>query len=206
MNYFAHARVATAVGGGDALVLGAMLPDFAHMMGVRISGLEHPRLAEGTALHRRTDAAFHTSPEFRRLLSAGIQDLGSAGLRRGPARGAAHVGLELLLDVALAGDEAGDAGYLGALHAAPDLLGTIGWSDACGASRWPRLHRRLLAAGLPSSESPPIAERVARALASRPRLRLEPGERAPLERWLAATAEPVSRAAPRLLGDTLAGL
>jgi len=206
LNYFAHARIATSLGGDDAHVLGAMLPDFAHIVGIRIDAIEHASLSRGASLHHRTDSAFHATRAYRILQREGVGDLEAAGLGRGPARGAAHVGIELLLDVALTGDPDGDAGYLRALAAAPALADAIRWSDERGASRWKTLHTRLVAAGTPSSSPERIAERVARALASRPRLRLAPKDLGPVALWLAASAGPVERAAPLLLEQTLAGL
>jgi hypothetical protein len=207
VNYFAHASVAARLGAGDARVLGAMLPDFARMLGARLGELSDPELAQGSALHHRTDAAFHVSPTFRALEREGVRELLAAGVRRGPARGAAHVGLELLLDASLAGGEH-DGRYLAALGTAPALADAIAWRPAQGASRWRRLHARLRAAGPPSRRPAPerVAERIARALAPRPRLRLEADEPARVTRWLAAAAPTVERRAAEMLDETLVRL
>jgi hypothetical protein len=208
MNYFAHAHVAASLGNPDAALLGAMLPDFAQMIGVRIAGLRHPALAAGAALHHRTDAAFHASPSFRGLVREGVQALVQARVARGPARGAAHVGVELLLDAALAGSEVADARYLGALRLAPALEGEIRWREECGHPRWKTLQTRLLGAGPPAPCPAPaqLAERIGRVLESRPRLRLDPGERAALADWVAWAAPVVARQAAPMLEETLAGV
>jgi hypothetical protein len=199
--------VAARLGCGDARVLGAMLPDFARMLGVRLGDLAHPELAEGTSLHHSTDAAFHASPGFRALERESVAALQAAGLRRGPARGAAHVGLELLLDAALAGSE-DDSRYLAALDAAPGLADAIAWRPPHGAPRWQRLHVRLRAAGPPARRPPAgrVARRIQRALAPRPRLRLADPETDRVTDWLAETAPLVERRAPELLEQTLAPL
>ena len=206
MNYFAHARVAAEVDGDAGFVLGAMLPDFAHMMGQRVSELRHPGLRSGERHHRQTDEAFHRCCAFQTLLQEGIAALSAAGLSRGPARAAAHVGVELLLDGALVGDPRADAPYLGALDAAPELESTIAWSGPDGTLRWQRLQARLRMSGLPYALRDPtrVTERLARAIDARPRLRLQPHERAPVERWIFGARTRVDRAAPQLLAETLA--
>jgi hypothetical protein len=205
LNYFSHARVAAEVDGDAAFVLGAMLPDFAHMMGQRICELTHPGLRSGERHHRKTDEAFHRCRAFQTLLREGVAVLAAAGLSRGPARAATHVGLELLFDGALVGDPRSDAPYLCALDAAPELEPSITWSGPDGTLRWQRLQARLRMNGLPYALRDPtrVTERLARAIDARPRLRLEPHERAPVERWISSVRTRVDRAAPQLLAETL---
>ena len=99
------------------VVLGAMLPDFASMLGTRIQGIDDARLCEGEAHHHLQDHAFHRAPGFCALVVEGARWLRSQGVARGPSRGAAHVGIELLFDGLLVGDAERDGAYLDALEA-----------------------------------------------------------------------------------------
>jgi hypothetical protein len=213
LNYFAHARVAAlrsadpALAGAcdPAFVLGAMLPDFAHMIGARVSELAHPALRSGARHHHAADAAFHRAPAFAALLREATRALTAAGLARGPARGAAHVGIELLFDGALVGDPRADAAYVDALVAAPRVEAAIRWSDGDAPQRWQQLQVRLLASGPPLALRDPaqVAARVARALAPRPLLAVPAHQHAIVADWLAGARAEVATAAPRLLGETL---
>jgi hypothetical protein len=212
LNYFAHARVAAARGGepgpacaaDPAFVLGAMLPDFAHLIGARLTGLAHPALRSGERHHHAADAAFHRAPVFVALVREATRALAAKGLARGPARGAAHVGIELLFDGALVGDPSADAAYVSALAAAPALRHAIGWSHGDAALRFERLRARLAASGPPRALRDPaqVGVRVARALAPRPRLALASRDHAIVADWLAEIAVGVAAAAPRLLEET----
>lgn len=204
MNYFAHARVAAGQDDDPAFVLGAMLPDFAHMIGERGAGLDHPGLRSGETHHHRADAAFHRAPGFVTLVRDAAARLVATGLARGPALACAHVGVELLLDGALVGDPRADAPYLEALRAAPALRGSIRWRGPSGARRFQRLQERLAAAGPPAALRDParVTERLARTLEPRPRLRLAAHEHPVVERWVARARPAVQRVAPRLLAET----
>lgn len=205
MNYFAHARIASRFDPAPAFVLGAMLPDFAGMLGARIQRIDDEPLRHGEAHHHAQDRAFHRAPGFRELVVEGTGWLRRHGVSRGPARGAAHVGVELLLDGALLGDATADGAYLAALGDAPALDAAILWSPGDAARRWPLLRMRLRDAGLPHALRDPgrAARRVARALARRPLLRLAPRERDTVERWLREVQGDVVRLAPALLEQTL---
>jgi hypothetical protein len=134
------------------------------------------------------------------LLSAGSAALRAAGLARGPARAAAHVGLELLLDAELAREPHAAERYAEALAVAshPQIEAAIAWRGEDGTPRWRTLHARLCARGAPDPQEDraALAARVARALASRPRLALGDGDREGVARWLAAVRPQVAVAAP----------
>jgi hypothetical protein len=110
VNFIGHATVAlwfcedpTWRARGPAsfseFVLGAMLPDLAAMARLKLPArIPAGPLAEGVALHHRTDGAFHGDPSFVGLTHQTLDLLTSHGVARGPARGVAHVGVELLLD------------------------------------------------------------------------------------------------------------
>jgi hypothetical protein len=203
VNHFAHAVAAAAHAQDPAVALGAMLPDFAGMLRTRVGALAHPALRTGCALHHAMDAAFHAAPDFVGLLSAGSAQLRDAGLPRGPARAAAHVGLELLLDAELARDAGAASHYARALAEAarPEVGASITWRSADAAPRWLALRVRLCAHGAPRAEEEcdSLARRVARVLAARPRLALAPGSHACVARWLESARPALAAAAPALL-------
>lgn len=173
------------------------------MTGRRLRGSRHPEVAAGVVCHLRADAAFHDSEGFRALWLAGTGTLRERGLPRGPARGVAHVGIELLLDGVLVDDAAVGALYEGALHAGadPDLRSALDWSHEDGDARWGRLQTHLVSEGVPRAyrDAAIVAERVARALASRPRLALDRGHHGEVRRWLSEVQPTVARVAPQLL-------
>lgn len=192
MNHFAHARVAAAHAGDPLLALGAMLPDFAAMLRERIRGLGHPTLRAGAVLHAASDAAFHAAPAFVAALTSGGARLRELGVSRGPARAAAHVGIELCLDAELAREADSARVYCAALDAAarPEIDAAIAWRGADATPRWRTLHARLSARGAPRPDATPeaLAQGVARALASRPRLALDQGGVERVAAWLAESA------------------
>lgn len=208
MNYFAHALVAARLDEDPSFVLGAMLPDFAHMIGARIRRIDEPAISRGEAHHHLADRCFHASPGFRRLVMDGVRWLDAHGVSRGGARGAAHLGIELLLDGALAGDALGCRAYREALERSQSLNGEIGWSRDDAPSRCRHLVFRLRQAGAPHALRDPllVTERVARVLEPRRRLRLAPQETDIVERWIGETRPRVARQAPDLLAETLAGV
>jgi len=204
VNFFGHAWLASREPRGSGFVLGAMLPDLAGMARLRLVEVRDRELAAGVALHHRTDAAFHASPSFVRLYATASAALRRRGVERGPARGAAHVGLELLLDGSLSGDSVAVERFDAALAAAgrDEVRAALVWRDD-GALRFARLQERLLQSGVPAAyrDVAQVAQRVAWALGSRPRLALdERGERE-LPAWLAELQPQVARVAPALLGE-----
>ena len=193
MNFFGHAVIASRRTRSPVLALGAMLPDFASMCGGRIARVVDAELAAGVALHHATDAAFHRLPAFLELYRHATERLQQRGVARGPARGAAHVGVELLLDGELLGDAAARHIYLDALAMSGEEL--VHWDTPDQAARWQRLRERLRAAGVPAHYGEPdeVAERVAATLRHRPLLRLDDAaldrlraELGPLQRRVAA--------------------
>ncbi len=180
MNFVAHVLVAERVvtPGGLKVWLGAAGPDLARMAGVTLRPTT-AEVAAGISLHHRTDAAFHDLTWFRdrtRSLTAALTD---RGLRRGPARGAAHVLVELLLDGALlAGGH--DRGAFAATWAAlgrpaDEVLGLVA-ADA--RPSWRGFLAAVTGRLAPPRYGEPVyaAARVAGTLARRPRLALSPDE------------------------------
>ncbi len=210
MNFYAHATVACWERGDPEFVLGSMLPDFATMAGTRLRSAGHAGVAAGMVLHRVSDAAFHESPRFGALWLAGTRWLRENGVSRGAARGAAHVGIELLLDGVLVDDARVRERYAAALDAGADraLRATLRWDADDGDRRWQRLQSRLAAHGVPLEYRRPevVAQRVTRALSARPRLALEADESGTLARWLDRAQPDVVAAAPELLDQVRSGI
>jgi len=178
VNFFSHALVASWRSRSPAYALGAMLPDLAGIVGARTPPVEHPEVAAGVELHHLTDRAFHRLPVFVHAMSEIQSQLMARGLGRGPAAGAAHVGFEICLDVALVDEPDAVPHYLAALEVARgELRAAFAWTADGDAARWQALVDRLASYGppRPGFDPGPLAERVARALAGRPRLALDAG-------------------------------
>ena len=203
LNYFGHACVANWSTDLPAVVLGAMLPDFAAMARSRIESLKDGPLRAGAALHQRTDAAFHRLAEFRRLYRDGARALEELGLGRGPARGAAHVAVELLLDGELLEQPGAQAAYLAALEAAsrPELARAVHWRSPEGSARWESLLDQLRTAGVPLGYRDParVAAHVGRALHGRRHLQLDARAGSQVAAWAGEVQPRVRSAAPRIL-------
>jgi hypothetical protein len=151
------------------------------------------------------DARFHGSPAFTAVQAWAAGALIQAGLPRGPARGAAHVGTELFLDGALAGDARARRAYARCLADA-DTTGTpFFWRDEQSSERWRRMVQRLRGAEIPDRYRDPdfVADRLIGALGRRPRLALTGDDAAILRRFLPAFAAHVQAAAPALASGIL---
>ncbi|HVT08892.1 MAG TPA: hypothetical protein VHO67_15645 [Polyangia bacterium] len=205
MNFFGHAAVARHVDDDPAFVLGAMAPDLLAMCGA--TG-EHPasaRVAAGQAHHLAVDAAFHGSAAFATLQSWAVGNLVARGLRRGPARGAAHVGIELLLDGELACDGPARAAYARSLDVADGACQPFRWPEESAGSRWRTLVRRLRSGTIPDSYRQPdfVADRLDGALRGRPRLALTPTELVALRAFLPWLQQRVAIEVPALMCDAI---
>ncbi len=197
MNYFGHAAVASWTHHAPSIVLGAMLPDFASMCSARVDDASgDPDVAAGIDLHHRTDSVFHQLPIVTGLMRELDAILEAGGCARGPRRGTAHIGVELLLDGVLVADAAYRAAYERAL--AHDAQ--LGWRDD-GAVRYATLVSRLRRYGAPDDLRDPAAvtERLARVLGSRPRLAPTADDLRVIERSLAAHQPRVIAATPAVL-------
>lgn len=210
MNFFGHAAVACWRTTAPPFVLGAMLPDFAAMIRARPPGSAHAQIASGMRFHHRTDHVFHDAPSFRALSTSAFAALSQLGLRRGSARAVAHIGVEILIDAALARDSVARRAYLEALGAAEEAeLGRdIAWRDASERARFADLQRALLERGVGEGGVSPelVAWRVARALAGRARLELALPDQPAVERWAAAAAPDVLGRVPEILAEVARAL
>jgi hypothetical protein len=202
VNFFGHAVVAGWYAGDGAqerggLALGAMLPDFASMIGARPPSSSDEVIAAGIDLHHRTDAAFHRLPAFTLLQRELDQHLTAAGCRRGPTRACAHIGVELLLDGILADEPAARATYLAGIAAPPR---GVAWRDDGAGERFAVLQQRLVQHGAPTDLRDPevAAHRLLRTIAHRPLLRADDRDAAIIRGGLAAFAARVAALAPAI--------
>ena len=206
MNFFGHAAVAAWFDSCPAFVLGSMLPDFCGMLSLRTPAARDSRLADGIALHHATDALFHEHPLFLQWNSLSVRELSAAGLQRGAARAASHIGVELLFDEELLSDSAARVAYGSGLLAPiePDLF-----AEGDGGTRLRHLLEQLAARGLPDVPRAPehVAERIGRALAHRPRLRLAgAADFHAVRNWVVATRPRVVGCALQISADLRAQL
>jgi acyl carrier protein phosphodiesterase len=212
VNFFGHAAVAAWMIDGDprldAVVLGAMLPDFATMVRGRFGELCDEAVARGVALHHATDSVFHQLPAVVAQMRELDARLARGSCARGPRRAVAHVGLELLLDGVLVADPASREAYVRGVACA--AANELAWRDADERARFLQLVSRLCAYGPPDDLREPrnIVPRLARMLAHRPLLAPSADDLRAIERALVDHAPRVAIAADtitRALRATLAG-
>lgn len=208
MNFFGHAVIArrkeVARGGvRPEFVLGAMLPDFASMLRVRPPRADGRELREGILFHHATDEAFHGSESFLEFSRRASSFLLERGLSRGAARAVAHVGVELLLDAALAQENAANEAYLSALDAGltNDVQGRINWEGAAHELRFQQLCQNLKRRGPLQGDAAPelTADRLRNILAGRPRLALDDAGQSVVRDWVVAARPLILSRAPRLV-------
>ncbi len=208
MNFFGHAVIASRRSASAGFVLGAMLPDFATMLGARVPVVTNADMERGVAFHHATDKAFHEAPTFRALQSEARAALRARGLPRPGALAVGHIGVEMLLDRVLAEDTRGVAAYLAALQSGPSFGAYIAWKAGELGQRFEELCSILAARGVSAGDGDArtTAFRVASALASRPRLRLDAGGERIVESWANEAQLDIAAAAPALLSEVDAGL
>lgn len=210
MNFFGHSVLAVRRSVDPAFVLGSMLPDFATMIRARPPGTEHADIESGMQFHWRTDEVFHRSPAFRALTHQAVVWLSSRGVRSGSALAVAHVGVEVLLDAALSGDERAQRAYRAALEgAAREELGRyVSWASEAQRDRFDTLRERLLGRGAITDDIAPetVAERLRSALADRPRLSLDDTSVQAVRDWARVARADISASAIPLVQHLAAQL
>jgi hypothetical protein len=210
MNFFGHAAVACWRSRAPAFVLGSMLPDFAAMIRARPPASSHDEIRDGIGFHHRTDDAFHQAPSFVSLSRAARDELARRGLGRGSARAVAHVGVEILIDAALARDDIARDAYLAALGVAREgaLGGEVGWRDVAERTRFAHLREALIGRGVAADDASPelVALRVQRTLQGRPRLALAAGDETKVRDWASRARTLVEAQIEQLLAELEAGL
>jgi hypothetical protein len=202
VNFFAHAVLASERCAETAFVLGAMLPDLCGFARVRIGELEPGALRDGVHFHHASDAAFHAHRGFAAQCSALVRALEARGVRRGPARGVAHVANELLLDGWLAQGAGVPTAYRDSLKDSRALFEHARFG-ARGGEAVSAVCARIHASPLPGAYADVafVCERVERALAARPFLALAAGERDAVAEAVAEAALHCERWAPFVLRD-----
>ncbi|HYP99483.1 MAG TPA: hypothetical protein VER96_12505 [Polyangiaceae bacterium] len=210
MNFFGHALIAQrdeATRGPirAEFVLGAMLPDFATMLRARPPYATLAALSAGVSFHHRTDDAFHGSNSFLEYSGRASRFLSERGVSRGTARAVAHVGVELLLDAALAGESGANEAYLSAIDCATTVQvhGFIHWQTSEASERFRRLCHDLQQRGRfqENPESELVAERLRRILADRPRLAMDDHGLSVVREWVESARSQITSGAPELLRE-----
>ncbi len=210
MNFFGHAVVASWRSGEPGFVLGSMLPDFATMIGARVPPVTDAEVARGVHFHHETDRVFHGSPTFKALEARARRELRALELPRPSALAVAHIGVEILLDGALADDRRACDRYTVALasgHRAA-LGAHIDWGDVAAAARYEELCGVLSARGVASGAVAPemVAWRIARALSRRPRFRLDADGERTVRTWTERTLPEVAAARDAIVSELREGL
>jgi len=216
MNFFGHAALAAhhfaddapAPSAGDlrTLCAGAMLPDFIGMLRLGRPTVADAVLARGIAFHHGTDEVFHELEAFQRLSRSAFAWLSERQLPRGPARAVAHMGVEMLLDEALATDAHARDAYVAALHV--PLAELLRFPAPADGERLSALQRALLGrtAAYQVASAELVAERIRRSLAGRPRLATDDAGQALVATWITATRPLVTAEAPGVLATLRARL
>lgn len=210
MNFFGHVVLARGYSVSERLRFGAMLPDFAGMIGAASPLVRCPQVRAGVGYHYRTDEVFHRTAAFRRLSGVAARHLEGLGLGRGSALAVGHVGVELLIDCALGRDAAVCEDYLAALRAgAPESLADeVEWASLAEGERYEKLHAVLVDRGLAVVDPAPeqLARRIQRALSRRPRLAFSDADCDLVAAWARGALSIVVASAPELIEELRAGL
>jgi hypothetical protein len=183
--------------------VGAVAPDLCGSGGFRLQP-PTPHVAQGVANHHRADAAFHALPWFQRTTHRIANELELAGVRRGPARAAAHVGCELLIDGHLLADPA----ITLALHQTWTIL------ERCGPEvvhlvapmqrpSWKRWLESFLHGVEPDryAEASYVAQRIDLLTKRRPRLATSPSEVVSIAAVLAAHTRTIALDAQTVVAE-----
>jgi hypothetical protein len=210
VNFYSHLAIASLYTNTSGIALGAMLPDFASLVGAKPPHTTDPDILCGYDLHHATDRVFHESELFRQSCAAERTRLRAVGVERGTAAAAAHVGLELLLDDVLSEDERAQALFRSTLASAtPETLSRLlRWSSAEQATRFESLRQRMAQLPLPAptNSSRTLTERICRTLSNRPRLAVRADDRVSLQSWLAELPFRCGATWPGLVKAVILGL
>ncbi len=209
MNYLGHSAVASWFSSEPMFLLGSMVPDFATFLRISLPEPRDAMLEAGIAMHHETDRVFHETRIFRELNRAAAQALTEGRLPRGPVRAVAHVGVEMLVDVAMADSPAARETFRAALGTLEPqrLRETLPMDEDCHA----RLAHtaaavRARGATLWTPEPMTIAARIARTFANRRRLAVDAGTLPQIALWVDSTLHCVRASLPALEAELRAGI
>jgi hypothetical protein len=208
MNFFGHAAVAGRFSEQPAFLFGAMLPDFCGMLGLRAPELASTPVGDGIRFHHATDAVFHELPPFREWCRSSVAALEARRVARGTARAVAHVGLEFLLDMALAEGRAACDAYFSGLAAGRNtaVLDELSW-PAEGRMRLSELTSLLAERGVMARvPSAVVLARLERTLERRPRLAIAPRDREAVLEWVELCRGDVVASTPALVAELVGEL
>ena len=212
INFFGHCVVAKwfPTDRAEAYGFGSMVPDFALMARSKLAkpATTDAAVADGIALHHRTDAAFHGLPVVLGLMRELGERLAAYGCARGPARATGHIGIELLLDGELASDTSNAQAYISALTTQSSVLRWDADDDVDGAAAMAQLHQRLIAFGVPYdlARTDSIVHRLQRMLHDRPRLAPSAQDLLAMQRAIDDLRQRCVVATPTVLRSLRAGL
>jgi hypothetical protein len=207
VNLVGHVAAAPEAA-SPGFLAGCVLPDVAAISRVRVARPAVEPIAAGVAYHHDCDHAFHASPWFTRTCVDLRDELLAAGVDRGPARAAAHAGLEMLLDGALVSDD----GIRHQLRVALDTLdaNAVMLATLVAASdrgRWiagvQRIARSLDVDGYRDAAS--VTLRLQRMTAGRARIELRADQAAEVTAVLTEAQPRVLADAPAVLADVRRG-
>ncbi len=140
--------------------------------------------------------------EFSRQASSFLSD---RGVPRGATRAVAHVGVELLLDAAFAGDSGANEAYLSAVSCASSerVRSAIHWQTSDAGERFQHLCHSLRQRGRFQSDPPSelVAERLRNILADRPRLAMDERGLSVVRDWVTSARSQITSGAPLLLRE-----
>lgn len=200
MNFIGHLHVARWQATSPSFLLGAMLPDFASMAGVKLGTPSDEKLRAGIAWHHRTDAAFHHQSVFVGLMQETLVALTALGVSRGPARAVGHIGVEMLIDGELVHQDGNADAYLRALETST-VLEQDETLDGNARERLTLVHRRLRTHGVPYDyrNTEAVVMRLSRVLKSRPILAISPEDARKVQSVLPEIQRKVVAVLPQLL-------
>jgi hypothetical protein len=198
MNFVGHHEVAVRRGLDAPARLGAMLPDFATMLGIRLQpDALDAAVRAGVELHHRTDAVFHPLDDVRRGMQQLTAAVADRGVGRGAARAIGHVGYEMLVDSMLEPIALRDT-----IERAGDDPGVA--TALAGHPEWPTMRGHLATRVAHYDDPEWVAVRLFHILERRPRLAFPADRLAAVIDALATAAPGVRAVAPSVLATVVA--
>lgn len=205
MNLLGHVRVALPSSTDAQFVLGAILPDLESLVGQRLDVARSlPKVVEGIALHKATDAVFHADRRFVEGSIALTRALQARGIGRGASRGVGHAGWELLLDGLLVDDHRVTAAFTGAIDVLAELAGAPGPApDVTDRLVWFADRQRTQPIWAAYADPTAVADRLHRQLSARPRLAFPRDQVPEVAGALATASADIRVAGPGLVDDVI---